>query len=44
MATEETRSPTIIRMIPKYRKVGMFSKKMTLDETITRTKVRAVKG
>jgi hypothetical protein len=44
LAAEDRRSPKIIRMTPKYRKVGMFSKKMTFDETITRTKVRAVKG
>jgi len=34
----------IIKKIPTYRSVGIFSIKMTLDEIITSPKVRAVKG
>lgn len=34
--TDETRTPAMIRTIPKYRRVGMDSKITILDESVTR--------
>jgi hypothetical protein len=34
----------IIKRIPKYRRPGIFSINMTLDDIITSPKVSAVKG
>jgi len=34
----------MIKTIPKYLRVEIFSRKMNFDESITKAKVRIVKG
>jgi hypothetical protein len=41
---EDNKNPRQINRIPKYRKVGIGSRKTIRAESITKTNIRAVKG
>jgi hypothetical protein len=44
LAKEERIIPRQIRAIPRYHRVGICSRKMTLDESTTNPNVRGVEG